>query len=238
MPGDPSPPVKRMVFLIVVATIFAGYGTAYLASDDVRFVTPRGARGDQHPAEPRTHRRAGGRPDHGPGRTPRPAAGPAEPGLRRLAGSGGEGDLHELLGCRSGYAPAGAPGGAEGLHLPLHLEVPHRWTDPVQGVLRFRRGAEGGRPARSPGIRRVSPPLGGLLHPRMVQRPAPVHRAYPRLGGAGGDRVSRDRAQHAVREERHPVQRELRPVRGLSLGRILLRRALATRRTPDRPRTG
>ena len=42
MPGDPSPPVKRMVFLIVVATIFAGYGTAYLASDDVRFVTRAG----------------------------------------------------------------------------------------------------------------------------------------------------------------------------------------------------
>jgi len=31
-----------MVFLIVVATIFAGYGTAYLASDDVRFVTRAG----------------------------------------------------------------------------------------------------------------------------------------------------------------------------------------------------
>ena len=42
MPGDPSPPVKRMVFLIVVATIFAGYGTAYLASDDVRYVTRAG----------------------------------------------------------------------------------------------------------------------------------------------------------------------------------------------------
>jgi predicted aminopeptidase len=42
MPGDPSPPVKRVVFLIVVATIFAGYGTAYLASDDVRYVTRAG----------------------------------------------------------------------------------------------------------------------------------------------------------------------------------------------------
>ena len=42
MPGDPSPPVKRMVSLIVVATIFAGYGTAYLASDDVRYVTRAG----------------------------------------------------------------------------------------------------------------------------------------------------------------------------------------------------
>jgi len=31
-----------MVFLIVVATIFAGYGTAYLASDDVRYVTRAG----------------------------------------------------------------------------------------------------------------------------------------------------------------------------------------------------
>jgi predicted aminopeptidase len=31
-----------MVFLIVVATIFAGYGTAYLASEDVRYVTRAG----------------------------------------------------------------------------------------------------------------------------------------------------------------------------------------------------
>jgi predicted aminopeptidase len=31
-----------MVFLIVVATIFAGYGTAYLASDDVRYVSRAG----------------------------------------------------------------------------------------------------------------------------------------------------------------------------------------------------
>ena len=28
--------------LIVVATIFAGYGTAYLASDDVRYITRAG----------------------------------------------------------------------------------------------------------------------------------------------------------------------------------------------------
>ncbi len=41
-PGDPSPTVKRMVFLIVVATIFAGYGTAYLASEDVRYVSRAG----------------------------------------------------------------------------------------------------------------------------------------------------------------------------------------------------
>lgn len=31
-----------MIFLIVVATIFAGYGTAYLASDDVRYVSRAG----------------------------------------------------------------------------------------------------------------------------------------------------------------------------------------------------
>ena len=31
-----------MIFLIVVATIFAGYGTAYLASDDIRYVTRAG----------------------------------------------------------------------------------------------------------------------------------------------------------------------------------------------------
>ncbi|MBW8840098.1 MAG: aminopeptidase, partial [Gemmatimonadetes bacterium] len=31
-----------MVFLVVVATLFAGYGTAYLASDDVRYLTRAG----------------------------------------------------------------------------------------------------------------------------------------------------------------------------------------------------
>ena len=31
-----------MIFLIVVATIFAGYGTAYLASDDIRYVSRAG----------------------------------------------------------------------------------------------------------------------------------------------------------------------------------------------------
>jgi predicted aminopeptidase len=31
-----------MIFLVVVATIFAGYGTAYLASEDVRYVTRAG----------------------------------------------------------------------------------------------------------------------------------------------------------------------------------------------------
>jgi len=34
--------VKPMVFLVVVAAIFAGYGTAYLASDDVRYLTRAG----------------------------------------------------------------------------------------------------------------------------------------------------------------------------------------------------
>ncbi|HEU5040841.1 MAG TPA: aminopeptidase [Gemmatimonadales bacterium] len=31
-----------MVFLVIVATLFAGYGTAYLASDDVRYITRAG----------------------------------------------------------------------------------------------------------------------------------------------------------------------------------------------------
>jgi predicted aminopeptidase len=34
--------VKRMIFLVVVATLFAGYGTAYLASEDVRYITRAG----------------------------------------------------------------------------------------------------------------------------------------------------------------------------------------------------
>jgi predicted aminopeptidase len=34
--------VKPVVFLVVVAAIFAGYGTAYLASDDVRYLTRAG----------------------------------------------------------------------------------------------------------------------------------------------------------------------------------------------------
>ena len=31
-----------MVFFVVVAALFAGYGTAYLASDDVRYLTRAG----------------------------------------------------------------------------------------------------------------------------------------------------------------------------------------------------
>ena len=31
-----------MVFFVVVAALFAGYGTAYLASDDIRYVTRAG----------------------------------------------------------------------------------------------------------------------------------------------------------------------------------------------------
>jgi predicted aminopeptidase len=34
--------VKGVVFLVVVATLFAGYGTAYLASEDVRYLTRAG----------------------------------------------------------------------------------------------------------------------------------------------------------------------------------------------------
>lgn len=34
--------MKGMIFLAIVATIFAGYGTAYLASDDVRYITRAG----------------------------------------------------------------------------------------------------------------------------------------------------------------------------------------------------
>ena len=34
--------MRRVVFLVVVAALFAGYGTAYLASDDVRYLTRAG----------------------------------------------------------------------------------------------------------------------------------------------------------------------------------------------------
>lgn len=34
--------MRRMIFLVVVAALFAGYGTAYLASDDVRYLTRAG----------------------------------------------------------------------------------------------------------------------------------------------------------------------------------------------------
>jgi predicted aminopeptidase len=34
--------VKRVIFLAIVAVLFAGYGTAYLASDDVRYLTRAG----------------------------------------------------------------------------------------------------------------------------------------------------------------------------------------------------
>ncbi|MFL5494082.1 MAG: aminopeptidase, partial [Gemmatimonadales bacterium] len=34
--------MKPVIFLVVVAALFAGYGTAYLASDDVRYLTRAG----------------------------------------------------------------------------------------------------------------------------------------------------------------------------------------------------
>src|SRR4029077_4207214 len=34
--------VRRMIFLVAVAALFAGYGAAYLASDDVRYLTRAG----------------------------------------------------------------------------------------------------------------------------------------------------------------------------------------------------
>jgi predicted aminopeptidase len=34
--------VKRVIFLVLVAALFAGYGTAYLASDDIRYLTRAG----------------------------------------------------------------------------------------------------------------------------------------------------------------------------------------------------
>ena len=62
-PDRPGPDsVKRMVFFVVVAALFAGYGTAYLASDDVRYVTRAGLRGDPNSPVPSADRRLVGGP--------------------------------------------------------------------------------------------------------------------------------------------------------------------------------
>ena len=49
-----------MIFLVVVATLFAGYGTAYLASDDVRYLTRAGLEETRILQARRADRRAGG----------------------------------------------------------------------------------------------------------------------------------------------------------------------------------
>ena len=190
MPGDPSPPVKRMVFLIVVATIFAGYGTAYLASDDVRFVTRAGLEEISilQNREPIAELVAD--------RTTDPAVRHA---LRLVLQSR---DYAASLGLEAketytSYSDVGRDTLLLVLQAaPKDCICPYTWKYPIVGRIPYKGFFDFAAARREAdrlearGIRRVSPPLGGLLHPRMVQRPAPVHRAYPRLGGAGGDRVS------------------------------------------------
>ena len=220
-----------MIFLVVVAALFAGYGTAYLASDDVRYLTRAGIEETRilQSRQPIATLAADPRTDPA-SRRARPRA--REPGLRRPAGPRGQGDLHHLRRRGPGHAAPGAAGGAEGLHLPAHLEVSDRRPDPVQGILRLR-----GRPARG----RPAWPRAGY---DIYLRPSAAFSTLgwfndPLLSTAlTGDSV--ELAATVFHEIAHntlyvksatPVQRELRPVRRLSLGRGVLQR-------PGRQRAG
>ena len=227
-----------MIFLIAVAALFAGYGTAYLASDDVRYLTRAGIEETRilQARQPIAELAADPRTD---------------PALRDALGLVvASRDYAARLGLDAKqtyttYAdvgpghPAPRPAGR-----PADCICPHTWKYPIVGRIPYKGffdlacGPARGRPAGRARLRHVPAAVGRLLDAGVVQRPAALHRRHRRLGRARGDGVPRDRAQHAVREERHALQRELRPVRGLPLGRVASSASGATRSSRGGPPTG
>jgi hypothetical protein len=133
---------RRLLMGILVTTLalILGYGTAYVASEDVAYLTRR-HRADRHPREAPAYR-AAGRRFLAPRRHPRVS----EPVLAvrehaaKLWPRGGE-DLHRLLRHRRDTLLLVLVRVPQGLHLSALVEIPHRRSDPLQGLLRRKDGA-------------------------------------------------------------------------------------------------
>ena len=180
-----------MIFLVVVAALFAGYGTAYLASDDVRYLTRAGIEETRilQARQPIAELAADPRTDPGAPRRPRPGGG--EPRLRGASSASRprrptpptptSGATRCCWCCRRrrGTASARTPGSTRS-----------------SAGSRTRGSSIPRRPAARPtgwpraGYDIYLRPSARLLHPGLVQRPAALHRAHRRLGRAGGARCS------------------------------------------------
>ena len=179
-----------MVFFVMVAALFAGYGTAYLASDDVRYLTRAGFE--------ETRILKSRQPI---GRMARDSE--VDPEVRR--------SLRLVLDARDYAARLGleaketyttyADVGRDTLLLVLQAAprdciCPYTWKYPVVGRIPYK-GFFDPEAARreaarfaARGFDIIPPALRRLLHPGLVQRPAAVHRAHAGLGGARSDSVS------------------------------------------------
>ena len=168
-----------MIFLVAVGVLFAGYGTAYLASEDVRYVTRAGLEESRilRDARPLDELVAhpGIKPEFraslGLVRETRDYA--AELGLAAKQTYTTFTDVgRDTLLLNLSAAP-------KDCICASHLEVSDRRAHSLQGVLRFREGPARGRPPRRPRLRHLPPAGRGVLDPRLVQRSAALYRAHP-----------------------------------------------------------
>ena len=213
------------VIVAIVAVLMIGFSTAYVSSGEVRYLTRAGLEETQILTERKPIAKVLRNPDLDPA-----VRGQLELVLQArdaAAGLGleGRGHLHPVHRRRARHPPAGPLRLAARLPLPRHLEVPDRGSGSLQGVLRPEDGARRGREARRPGARHLPAPIGGVLDPGVVQRSPPLHGARRGFGGDRRPRLSRGGPQHALREERHAVQRDVRADGGIPVGRGVLPRA-------------
>ena len=196
------------VIVAIVAVLMIGFSTAYVSSGEVRYLTRAGLEETQILTERKPIAKVLRNPDLDPA-----VRGQLELVLQARDAAAGLG--LEAEDTYTQYTDVGRDtlllvlsGLAARLPLPRHLEVPDRGSGSLQGVLRPEDGARRGRGARRPGARHLPAALGGVLDAGVVQRSAPLHGARRGLGGDRRPRLSRGGPQHALREERHAVQRD------------------------------